>query len=171
MDKSDCDGTGDMISAPENNQVSRQQSEKHLSLLFFYKLCLQAIENLQYTKKVVIEQQRAHFESEAPIVAPVIRIERQRLESSARKVHEYVLPLDTAWEVPRENLKFGKVSNTLQARIQYISRKKILVMASFIHRFWAWETLAKLCRQLPVVTKVKPQLLLSKCSKTIILTR
>ena len=74
----------------------------------------------------MIEQQRAHFESEAPIVAPVIRIERQRLESSARKVHEYVLPLDTAWEVPRENLKFGKVSNTLQARIQYISRKKRL---------------------------------------------
>ena len=52
MDKSDCDGTGDMISAPENNQVSRQQSKKYLSLLFSYKLCLQAIENLQYTKKV-----------------------------------------------------------------------------------------------------------------------
>ena len=59
----------------------------------------------------MIEQQRAHFESEAPIVAPVIKIERQRLESSARKGHEYVLPLDAAWEFPRENLKLGKVRN------------------------------------------------------------
>ena len=67
-------------------------------------------ENLQYTKRVLIEQQRAHFESEAPIVAPVIRIERQSLASSARKVNEYVLPLDAAWEFPREDLKFEKVS-------------------------------------------------------------
>ena len=71
---------------------------------------LQMRENLQYTKRVLIEQQRAHFESEAPIFAPVIRIERQSLESGARKVNEYMLPLDAAWEFPREDLKFGKVS-------------------------------------------------------------
>ena len=74
---------------------------------------LQTIENHQYTKKVVIEQQRAHFESDAPIDAPVIRIERQILESSARQVHEYVLPLDTAWEFPRTNLNMGKVSELM----------------------------------------------------------
>ena len=74
-------------------------------------------ENLQYTKRVLIEQQRAHFESEAPIIAPVIRIERQSLESGARKVNEYVLPLDAAWEFPRENLKFGKVSKKQEYNI------------------------------------------------------
>ena len=100
---------------------------------------LQMRENLQYNKRVLIEQQRAHFESEAPIVAPVIRIERQRLESSAGKVHEYVLPLDAAWEFPRENLKLGKVST----KQEYNISQKICVMPSAIHRFWAWETLAR----------------------------
>ena len=62
---------------------------------------------------VVIEQQQAHFESDAPIVAPVIRIERLILESSARKVHEYVLPLDAAWEFPRTNLNMGNKASEL----------------------------------------------------------
>ena len=67
-------------------------------------------DSLKYTKRIVIEQQQAHFEFDAPIVAPVIRIERQSLTSSARKVHhEYVLPLDAGWEVPRDNLNMEKV--------------------------------------------------------------
>ena len=62
---------------------------------------------------VVIEQQQAHFESDAPVVAPVIRIERQILESSARNVHEYVLPLDAVWEFPRTNLDMGNKASEL----------------------------------------------------------
>ena len=58
----------------------------------------------------MIEHQRARHESDDSIVAPVIRIERQSLESSGKSVHKYVLPLDAAWEFPRENLKLGKVS-------------------------------------------------------------
>ena len=61
----------------------------------------------------MVDQQQTCFESDAPIVAPVIRIERQVLEISARKVHEYVLPLDTAWEFPRTNLIMGKVSELI----------------------------------------------------------
>ena len=71
----------------------------------------------------MIEQQRARFESEASIVAPVIRIERLRLESNARRVHEYMLPLDAAWEFPRENLNLGKVSHKEECNI---SQKYVL---------------------------------------------
>ena len=74
----------------------------------------QGTENLQCIKKVLIEKQGAHYDSDDSIVAPVIRIERQNLESSARSVHEYVLPLDKAWEFPRENLKLGKVSTLME---------------------------------------------------------
>ena len=85
----------------------------------------------------MIEHQRAHFESEAPIVAPVIRIERQSPESGARTVNEYVLPLDAAWEFPRENLELGKVSNKLDVSDQN------LYLACILCRFWVWETLAR----------------------------
>ena len=106
MDRSGCIGP-----APENNHVSLNWLiSQYLRLLIAYKIFLKATENLQYTKKVVIEQQRAHFEFEVPIVAPVISIERQRLESTSRNVHEYVLPLDAAWEFPRENLEIGEVN-------------------------------------------------------------
>ena len=91
MDQRDGDAPGEMTNAHQTS--------------------LQDAENLQYTKKIVVEQQRAQSEPEAPIVAPVIRIERQRLESSATKVHEYMLPVDAAWEFPRENLNLGKVRN------------------------------------------------------------
>ena len=69
----------------------------------------------------MIEQQSVHSESEpeAPIIAPVIRIERQSLERGARKAQEYVLPLDAAWEFPRENLKLGKVSSKLRCTISH----------------------------------------------------
>ena len=39
----------------------------------------------QWTKRVVIERQRAHFDPEAPIVAPVIRIERQSSQQAGNK--------------------------------------------------------------------------------------
>ena len=93
----------------------------------------------QWTKKVIIERQSAHFDPDAPITAPVIRIEKQsssnninannvsghgaksRLGSESTTlttVSEYELPLDPAWEFPRSDLKlcetlgegaFGKV--------------------------------------------------------------
>ena len=112
-------------------------STSHLSILLIYQIFLQAIENVQYAKKVVIEQQRDHFESEAPIVAPVIRIERQRLESSAGKVHEYVLPLDAAWEFPRENLKLGKVSSKQEYNISQRSVSCLLLYTGSGHgKLW-----------------------------------
>ena len=137
MDNSDCDDPGDMINAPENNQVTWRHSQVHLSNLFISKICLQAIENFQYTKKVVITQQRAHFESEAQIVAPVIKIERQRLESSTSKVHEYELPLDAAWEFPRENLKLGKVSSKQEYNISQKSVSCLLLYTGSGHgKLW-----------------------------------
>ena len=81
----------------------------------------------QWTKKVIIERQSAHFDPDAPITAPVIRIEKQssstninnannashshaksRLGSESTTlttVSEYELPLDPAWEFPRSDLK------------------------------------------------------------------
>ena len=85
----------------------------------------------------MIEEQRAHFESDAPIAPPAIRIERKRLESNPRRVNEYVLPLDAAWEFPRENLELGKVSNKLDVSDQN------LYLACILCRFWVWETLAR----------------------------
>ena len=47
-------------------------------------LPLQSAETItQWTKRVVIERQRAHFDPEAPIVAPVIRIERQSSQAGS----------------------------------------------------------------------------------------
>ena len=34
-------------------------------------------------------------------------------------MHEYVLPLDKAWEFPRENLKLGKVSTLMEKSRQF----------------------------------------------------
>jgi hypothetical protein len=76
----------------------------------------------QWTKKVIIERQAAHFDADAPIVAPVIRIEklqssspevlnnRSRLGSentTLTTVSEYELPLDLEWEFPRSQLHLG----------------------------------------------------------------
>ena len=83
----------------------------------------------------MIEQQRAHFESGAPIVAPVIKIERERLESSTRKVHEYVLPLDAAWEFPRENLKLGKVSKKHMYSVTHHIVQNLLLTSKQKFRF------------------------------------
>ena len=86
---------------------------------------------------MIIERQSAHFDPDAPIIAPVIRIEKQNSSTSVNAnnanakprlgsesttlttVSEYELPLDPAWEFPRSDLKlcetlgegaFGKVS-------------------------------------------------------------
>ena len=126
---------------------------------------VQGTDNFQYTRRVLIQHQRARHESDDSIVAPVIRIERQSLENSARSVNKYVLPLDAAWEFPRENLKLGKVSTCKTRRL------KEKCHYSAIHSFWVWAILARLCRQQPLIIMVKQQMLQLKCSKTIILTR
>jgi hypothetical protein len=85
---------------------------------------LQAILNAhkitQWTKKVIIERQNVGPES--PIIAPVIRIEKQNstVNSANRSrlgsenttlttISEYELPLDPDWEWPRSHLKIGHV--------------------------------------------------------------
>ena len=85
---------------------------------------MQAIANAhavtQWTKKVIIERQNVGPES--PIVAPVIRIEKQssavnsanrsRLGSentTLTTISEYELPLDPDWEWPRAYLTLGQV--------------------------------------------------------------
>ena len=83
----------------------------------------------------MIEEQRAHFESDAPIVPPAIRIERQRLESSPKRVNEYMLPLDAAWEFPRENLELGKVSNRLDV-LTRISTLPVFYAGSGYGKLW-----------------------------------
>jgi hypothetical protein len=75
----------------------------------------------QWTKKVIIERQ--NLGPESPIVAPVIRIEKQNcaVNSSANRsrlgsenttmttISEYELPLDPNWEWPRSYLMLGEV--------------------------------------------------------------
>ena len=39
----------------------------------------------QWTKKVIIERQSAHFDPDAPITAPVIRIEKQSSSTNINK--------------------------------------------------------------------------------------
>ena len=90
----------------------------------------------------MIERQRAHIDPDAPIVAPLIRIERQSSLDNANKAgnnndsmdfqgagpaggrsrlssenttvtgfSEYELPLDPAWEFPRDDLMIGPASD------------------------------------------------------------
>ena len=84
----------------------------------------QAIENAhtvtQWTKKVIIERQASQIPG-APIIEPIIRIEKQNsvVKSVCRSrlgsenttlttVSEYELPLDPDWELKREYLKIGQ---------------------------------------------------------------
>ena len=84
----------------------------------------QAIENAhtvtQWTKKVIIERQASQIPG-APIIEPIIRIEKQNsvIKSTSRSrlgsenttlttVSEYELPLDPDWELKREYLKIGQ---------------------------------------------------------------
>ena len=83
----------------------------------------QAIENAhtvtQWTKKVIIERQASQIPG-APIIEPIIRIEKQNsvIKSTSRSrlgsenttlttVSEYELPLDPDWELKREYLSLG----------------------------------------------------------------
>ena len=84
----------------------------------------QAIENAhtvtQWTKKVIIERQASQIPG-APIIEPIIRIEKQNsvIKSTCRSrlgsenttlttVSEYELPLDPDWELKREYLRLGQ---------------------------------------------------------------
>ena len=84
----------------------------------------QAIENAhtvtQWTKKVIIERQASQIPG-APIIEPIIRIEKQNsvIKSTSRSrlgsenttlttVSEYELPLDPDWELKREYLRIGQ---------------------------------------------------------------
>ena len=84
----------------------------------------QAIENAhtvtQWTKKVIIERQASQIPG-APIIEPIIRIEKQNsvIKSTSRSrlgsenttlttVSEYELPLDPDWELKREYLRLGQ---------------------------------------------------------------
>ena len=84
----------------------------------------QAIENAhtvtQWTKKVIIERQASQIPG-APIIEPIIRIEKQNsvIKSTSRSrlgsenttlttVSEYELPLDPDWELKREYLNLGQ---------------------------------------------------------------
>lgn len=81
---------------------------------------LQAIQSAQaitaWTKKIIVERTNLSH-PDSPIVAPVVRIERQPSSSRMRlgsenttltTLSEYELPMDPDWEFPRENLAIGK---------------------------------------------------------------
>ena len=75
-----------------------------------------------WTKKVIVERQAAHYDPEAPVTAPTVRIvkemsvanqgQRSRLGSENTTLttifSEYELPLDPDWEFPREKLILGE---------------------------------------------------------------
>jgi len=82
---------------------------------------MQALQSAQaitaWTKKIIIER-TALPSPDSPISSPIIRIERQpssvrlRLGSentTLTTVSEYELPMDPAWEFPREQVKNGKI--------------------------------------------------------------
>ncbi|XP_012261090.2 fibroblast growth factor receptor homolog 1-like isoform X2 [Athalia rosae] len=71
----------------------------------------------QWTKKVIVEKQHlANGQNvQEPLLMPVVKIEKQKStataeDSSGGSISEYELPLDSAWELPREHLALG---NTL----------------------------------------------------------
>lgn len=85
----------------------------------------QAVKNAhavtQWTKKVIIERQSDLIGPDSPIIAPVIRIEKQnssvnlanrsRLGSentTLTTISEYELPLDPDWEFPRDQLDLNE---------------------------------------------------------------
>ncbi|XP_050519180.1 fibroblast growth factor receptor homolog 1 isoform X2 [Diabrotica virgifera virgifera] len=66
----------------------------------------------QWTKKVIIEKISNSSENIAePLLMPVVKIEKQKLQVNNNddgKVSEYELPMDSDWEIRRENLLLGK---------------------------------------------------------------
>ncbi|XP_046835653.1 fibroblast growth factor receptor homolog 1-like isoform X3 [Vespa crabro] len=71
----------------------------------------------QWTKKVIVEKQKLVNAQnvQEPLLMPVVKIEKQKStvtteDSNGGSISEYELPLDSAWELPREQLTLG---NTL----------------------------------------------------------
>ncbi|XP_015603396.1 fibroblast growth factor receptor homolog 1 isoform X2 [Cephus cinctus] len=72
---------------------------------------------IQWTKKVIVEKQNMVNSQnvQEPLLMPVVKIEKQKStvaaeDNSGGSISEYELPLDSAWELPREHLALG---NTL----------------------------------------------------------
>ncbi|XP_076651117.1 fibroblast growth factor receptor homolog 1 [Halictus rubicundus] len=71
----------------------------------------------QWTKKVIVEKQNLVNAQnvQEPLLMPVVKIEKQKStvvseDSNGGSISEYELPVDSAWELPREHLALG---NTL----------------------------------------------------------
>ncbi|XP_014604411.1 PREDICTED: fibroblast growth factor receptor homolog 1-like isoform X1 [Polistes canadensis] len=71
----------------------------------------------QWTKKVIVEKtKQVNAQNvQEPLLMPVVKIEKQKStitsdDSNGGSISEYELPLDSAWELPREQLK---LDNTL----------------------------------------------------------
>ncbi|XP_076759205.1 fibroblast growth factor receptor homolog 1 isoform X2 [Xylocopa sonorina] len=71
----------------------------------------------QWTKKVIVEKQNLVNAQnvQEPLLMPVVKIEKQKStvaaeDSNGGSISEYELPVDSAWELPREHLNLG---NTL----------------------------------------------------------
>ena len=71
----------------------------------------------QWTKKVIVEKQNLVNSQnvQEPLLMPVVKIEKQKStvaaeDSNGGSISEYELPVDSAWELPREQLTLG---NTL----------------------------------------------------------
>ncbi|CAK9808362.1 Fibroblast growth factor receptor homolog 1 [Anthophora quadrimaculata] len=71
----------------------------------------------QWTKKVIVEKQNLVNAQnvQEPLLMPVVKIEKQKStvaaeDSNGGSISEYELPVDSAWELPREHLTLG---NTL----------------------------------------------------------
>nr|XP_031843200.1 fibroblast growth factor receptor homolog 1-like isoform X1 [Nomia melanderi]XP_031843201.1 fibroblast growth factor receptor homolog 1-like isoform X1 [Nomia melanderi] len=71
----------------------------------------------QWTKKVIVEKQNLVNAQnvQEPLLMPVVKIEKQKStvaaeDSNGGSISEYELPVDSAWELPREHLSLG---NTL----------------------------------------------------------
>lgn len=74
----------------------------------------------QWTKKIIVEKQNtlANAAQDTGLLLPVVKIEKQKSavvtssgnDDGSYGISEYELPLDSAWELPREQLTLG---NTL----------------------------------------------------------
>lgn len=69
----------------------------------------------QWTKKVIVEKQNLINAQNVQelLLMPVVKIEKQKStmtteDSNGGSISEYELPMDSAWELPREHLRLGK---------------------------------------------------------------
>lgn len=109
----------------------------------------------QWTKKVIVEKQNLVNAQnvQEPLLMPVVKIEKQKStvaaeDSNGGSISEYELPVDSAWELPREHLTlgntlgegaFGKVvraqTNTGKPGIPCVVAVKMLKGRRFIRHF------------------------------------